>query len=486
MQVVTADMMRRLDARTCETQNITGFQLMQRACEGLFEAMRDNGYLSVTRPLILAGPGNNGGDGLGLAKHLKKDHPGVRVVYIGTPVSLQGEALKMYEHVKGDVDITFVQDVSEFRTLSKDADMIIDALFGIGVNSPVRAPFDSVIEWINTQDLPVLSIDIPSGLNADNGLVEGIAVDADATFVIQHFKAGNLLQDALDYSGEHIPVDIGILDSDAPMWLEEALPPLRKRRHNTHKYDYGALLTIGGSKGMTGAPTLAAEAAIRSGAGLSTIAAKKAVLPYLPRVPYELMWAATDDVHALMKAHSAVVFGPGLGRDNADNRARLSGLLERDLPLLIDADGLYYLAGELSSGRDLSHVVLTPHAGELARLFGISPDEVARNPLYYIDQLVARHGVHIVLKGPCTIIAGPEGKAFSTRGNPGMATAGSGDVLSGIIGRFLAEGYAPFEAMRYGVRVHGLAGDLAQDAFGEESLNASDIITMLPEAMRNI
>lgn len=494
--VYTPEEMRMLDRRTMESEGITSYQLMNRAADRLFDAAMNYELIDEdVRVLVLAGPGNNGGDAalLGLRFH-KRGHK-VHLLSIGKPAKASeenAEATREAEEALPHSRLSTRDDMKTLPPLIEGADVIIDGLFGIGLSRNVTDVFHDVIEAVNLSGLPIISLDIPSGVNGHNGLTLGIAIHAEATLVIGGYKTGNLLADALDTHGEIHLVDIGLEAGDFdetrsfhPLSHYEGTLPSRK--HNTHKYDYGQVYVVGGSPDMPGAPHLAGLAALRGGAGLVRLCldceTKNAVSPHHYELTYHTYTRPEELLEKLGKV-DAIVYGIGLGeRDNQE--AFLKSLIETKIPIVIDADGLKVLKNVLKAfDKPLEHVIIVPHAGELARLTETSSESILHDPLNAVRTVAKTTGMTVVLKGPATIICSGAFMSFSQAKNPGLATAGSGDVLAGIAGSLLARKVPPFYAARLAVAMHSLASRHALDETGEESLTAGDIIAHLPRAIK--
>lgn len=385
--------------------------------------------------------------------------------------------------------------------------LVVDALFGTGFNGRPRATAARAIEWINGLGAPVASLDIPSGVNATTGVAEGLAVRASATVTFGLLKAGLLLNDGRERSGHVTCVDIGLPSAvsgdrrfQTHMVQQQDLSAvLGPRPHRLHKYTAGKVLLIAGSKGYSGAATLAAMAALRAGTGAVVVAHPEAIHPVLARKLTEPILQPLPSSSDGSFAHEAlpavlercawadaVVVGPGLGRSSSAAEF-LEGLLDRcDKPTVIDADALTLLSG-LDRRRWFSKDwVLTPHAGEFGRLAGISAESAESDRVEAVRSLARRQRRTIVLKGSPTCTASPEGLvAINSTGNAGMATVGSGDVLAGVIGGLCAQGYDAFTAAWSGVWLHGRSGDLAKGRYGGRSLLAGDLLGHLPQALRD-
>jgi len=495
-RVLTPEEMRRSDKATLAKKGIREFDLMEDAARAIYGVMEDEGILEdIERAVVVSGPGNNGGDGFGLARHLMAEGIAVVLFLVGDEEQLRDPARELLDTLRQEVGaLHIIRSLADIGLLEKrlaDCELAVDALFGIGLEGAVKGVAAQVIDCLNETSAMVVSLDVPSGLNAYNGIAEGKAVKADHTIVVQALKTGNLLADALDHHGVIHVADAGILmaSSLTERYLIEdgsfagILPP---RKKNTHKYDYGNILVIGGNRSMEGAAVLSAEAALRSGAGLARILSPAKADSGRTPCPPEIMrnaYAEVSDITPFLQKATAAAFGMGLGRDNPVDTEILGKLLEKNIPTVIDADGLHILQGILEKTPSLEKVVLTPHAGELAALHETTSMAVNRDPFYHTTSLVNRFGATVVLKGPVTLIATDSVQYLSALGTPGMATAGTGDVLSGVIARFLGQSDEPSLAAAHGVYAHALAGIMAEEAFGEEGMVATDIIAFLPEAL---
>ena len=496
-RIVNVNEMRFMDQYTCKQLDISCLELMQQAGRVIYLSLLEDIGISQEddQILVVCGTGNNGGDGMVVALNLKQNNYLVKVVIVGKLSALSNEAKAVLVKIKkANIEILFIEEKSKlpsFALLIRETTLLIDALFGIGLTRKIEGLYYDVINVINLSNVDVASIDIPSGINADNGLVYGIAVKADFTFIIQNYKVGNLIGDALDYHGSKILLDIGILKvvSKTRRFLLEQedyfriLPP---RLNNSHKYHYGNVLTIGGSKGMMGAPLLSAYSALRSGSGLSSIAYKEKYHQDIINIYPEIMSTTYQDIAELMaftNKKNVLIFGPGLSKKDDENLKILREILKLNLPIVIDADGIYYLKQLIDEINDFKKIIITPHYGEMAILMDKTAKEIEENPLEHVKTLVKKYQLTIVLKASTTIIANKNSIYFSNYGNPGMATAGSGDVLSGIIGSMIGRGLKIMDAAKIGVLLHSLAGEFAKEENGEESLIATDIIKCLPKAI---
>ncbi len=496
-QIVTAQEMRELDQLTMKKKNISSIELMihvgkiiaTNICEKGLCGGRDKG-------LVVAGIGNNGGDALVIATEMINKGFTPRIALIGSEDKQTEEARDIWKRAKklssSTIVVSSTMDIANFQDYVNESSLIIDGIFGIGLSKDVTGYHKEVINIINQSYAPVISVDIPSGINADSGLVCGVAVQASHTFVIQNYKQGNLINDAPDFSGILHLLDVGILQLLFPR-RQNILPfkylinKIPKRLNNTHKYHYGNILTIGGSKGMMGAPLLSAMSALRTGSGLSHVLYYEKYLPHISN-PYPTIMVDTfkniDEVD--FNKISAVVFGPGLNKNDNINEDILKKIMNLDIPLLIDAGGVYFLKQLLKEDGVYRNIVLTPHYGEMAFLLDQTSSYVEKNPLKCAKDISLKYGITVVLKGVTTIITNYQETYFSKNGNPGMATAGTGDVLCGIIGSLLGRDFTPLEASKLGVLIHGMASKYAMEKYGEESMIASDIIDFIHKILKEI
>lgn len=472
----SAAQMRELEQRLIAA-GTGGYDLMTRAGEAAFQLLRER-WPEATRIVVLAGPGNNGGDGYVLARLAWNQHLDVHIVTVGDHDHLQGEAAE----AANDATRARVPEQSWQGELP-DADVYVDALFGIGLNKPVAGDFAAAIAALNRSGRPVLALDIPSGLQADTGAELGESVRADATISFIGLKLGLLtgrgpaLTGELFYSDLSLPADsLAGAPALAHRLKAADLDALGRRARDAHKGDNGHLLIVGGNLGMAGAVALAGEAALRAGAGLVSVATRPEHTAVLTSRRPELMChgiASAGGLAPLLAKADVVVLGPGLGRDDWA-RALFGAVLDAGKPLLLDADALNLL-GTLPEKRD--DWILTPHPGEAGRLLGMSTAAVQADRVAAIHALRERFGGSIVLKGAGSLVLDDDGLVLCPYGNPGMATAGMGDVLSGVVGALRAQGVARAAAL--GVLAHALAGDKAALEDGERGLIASDLFPCL-------
>ena len=509
MKLVTAAEMRELDRRTIEDVGVPSAVLMENAGRSTYQILRRE-FAELSGPVvILAGRGNNGGDGLVVARYLINDGFPVTVFLFTSRDQVRGDALvnlNILEAMGLEVEEVLGEDqLSSVGHRMSRAELIVDALLGTGLNSPVRGLLAQVIARVNQVGTPVLAVDIPSGLSADTGEPLGVAVEADVTVTYGFAKLGQILPPGRDLVGRLWLVDISIppaLTRDIQTELAEAsemrslLPP---RPFASHKGTFGHLVVVAGSEGKTGAATMTSEAGLRSGTGLVTTAVPASLNDILEVKLTEAMTLPLPEAAAgralgagaltplkdFLVDKSAVALGPGLGAHPETQELVRALVRDCPLPLVIDADGLNALAGqsEVIKGAGGPRI-LTPHPGEMGRLLGISSKEVQSQRLEVAKNFAAAHGVWVVLKGAQTIVAAPDGYlSLNPTGNPVLASGGTGDVLTGLIGGFLAQGLSPWDAARLGVYLHGLAADYLEEVMGPRGHIAGDLLTWLPELL---
>ena len=513
MLVVTAREMRALDRLTIEKYGVPSLVLMERAGEGVAEAILDR-FEKLARGgvLVVAGKGNNGGDGFVVARLLKKKRIPCEVVLLARKEELSRDAasnLRAYLKAKGKLCEVASDSIGLVAQRMKGKRLLVDAVLGTGIKDEVRGLYAEVIALINSSGLPVVAVDIPSGLDADSGRPLGTSVKAEMTVTMGYPKLAQVTYPGLNYVGELVVADIGIdsraVEEVAPRTelLEEQdvrwLVPLREP--DTHKGTYGHLLVMAGSRGKTGAAILGCRAAMRVGAGLVTLAAPRSLNGIFASSMVEVMTEPLSDNadeeleplndqswHRLLDRKSALLFGPGMGVKDSVRGALRWLLRNLEVPWVIDADGLNALAGEVERLRSAkTPPVLTPHPGEMARLIGSETSAVNRDRVGVARSFAREHRCYVVLKGSRTVIATMDGKVFiNPTGNPGMASGGMGDVLAGMLGGFLAQGFAIEDALTLGVYLHGFVGDGVAAKKGQIGMIASDVIEGLPEGLRKL
>lgn len=513
MYVVTAAEMRDLERLTIEHSGTPSHVLMERAGAGATDMLLNVFPHVRTAPvLIFAGKGNNGGDGFVVARLLKKQGIACEVLLAAKKSEVTGDAfrnLTAFVRLRGRVtEITDSTQCDVIQQKLSSCGLIVDALLGTGLNAPVRGLMADLIALINASRVPVLAIDIPSGLEADRGTPLGSAVKATLTVTFGYPKLGLVGAVGLPYVGRLEVVDIGItsdalaaLPLQTVLLTKEAMGACVRARHaDVHKGDFGHLLVVAGARGKSGAALMSGGAALRIGTGLVTLggpaslnavfstALMEAMTVPLPERPDGSLSFDEEIMAAAVQGKSAIAFGPGIGV-SADTIGVLRWLLtQSEQPLVIDADGLNCLATDPSLVHEAkTSVVLTPHPGEMARLVNSSNAAVQERRLEVARTFATQYGCYVVLKGARTVIAAPDGKAWlNPTGNPGMASGGMGDVLTGIISGLLAQGYPPIEACCLGVFLHGYVGDRAAQEKGQIGILARDLIEQLPMGIRDL
>ena len=490
-----AEEMRAADAHAIEQAGVPSLDLMDRASLGLARAAAKMAGEGPIR--VVVGKGNNGGDGLAAARFLREEGRTVDVLALGDVSELKGDAAASLERLAGDPPRRFEP------ALLEGSGLVIDAILGTGFDGEPREPAAGAIAAINDCGAPVLACDVPSGVNASTGEVAGHAVRADATATFHGPKVGLWIEPGKTHAGAVEVVDIGIpRGAPAPTGLglisDRVLGLVPRRERSGNKFRSGTVVVAGGARGMTGAPIMAALSAMRSGAGYVQVAVPGSVETVFDLRLLEAMTHALPDrdgahvvegaeqVAELAERAGAIVLGPGIGKSDGAVAFARRVAESADVPLLIDADGLNAHADALESlaGRS-APTVLTPHDGELGRLLGIESAEVGERRLHHAREAARRSNAIVVLKGDDTLVVPPGGPvAVSPAGTPALATAGTGDVLSGLIGTLLAKGMDAFEAAAAGVLAHGRAGRDAAARMGAGHVIASDVIDSIPAGMR--
>ena len=511
MLIVTASEMAQLDKKTIEELGIPGIVLMENAGRGAADFFQqvvpDLLNLRIT---VAAGSGNNGGDGFVLARLFHDQGAAVRVVCLRPPEKIKGDALINFKILEKLSVPTFIWNENndfdnQFKWI-RASDIIIDAILGTGLNTEVRGLFKKIIETVNETDLPVLAVDVPSGLDASTGKILGAAVKAKATATFGLAKIGQLVDPGEEYTGILKVIDIGIprlvLKSEnlRRYWLEEDCISawISSRNPAIHKGRAGHVVVLSGSQGKTGAATLICEGAAHVGAGLVTLFIPKSLNPIVEVKLTEMMTfpiaetdeqtpadAALSKILDFLKGKQALAMGPGISL-HPETQALVKGLLPNvPCPMVLDADALTILAEHLALVKETNQpLILTPHPGEMARLIRGSVREVQQNRLEVAAEFSQKHGVTLVLKGHRSVVAAPDGRlAINGSGNPAMASGGMGDTLTGMIAGFLGQGFEPFKAACLGVFVHGAAADRRIARVASRGLLASQILDEIPHVI---
>jgi ADP-dependent NAD(P)H-hydrate dehydratase / NAD(P)H-hydrate epimerase len=494
--VYDAERMRATDRWAIEEQGVPSLELMEAAGNATARAAGEVARSAEAR--VVCGKGNNAGDGLVAARRLAETGYEVEVLFLWPPDQLSGDADANLQRLPGPSRHVAAGELGDALAGSG---VVIDAIFGTGFSGAPRAPADAAIEAINACGSPVVAADIASGVDASTGEVEGAAVRADVSVSFHAPKLGHWIAPGKWHAGEVRVAEIGIppgdpVDAPAGLIAPEVLALAPRRGRESTKFSSGQVLIVGGSRGLTGAVCMASEAAIRAGAGYATVAVPRDLEHILEVKLTEVMSRgcpgpdgnlgpeAADGILVAAERAAAVVLGPGLGRTDGALELARSLAPAFEAPLLIDADGLNAHAGKLDrlAGRD-APTVLTPHSGELARLLESDSDDVAAHRLRDAREASVRSGAIIVLKGDDTLVVDGDRVAINRGGTSALATAGTGDVLSGVIAALLARGMEPFAAACAGVLAHSRAGRTAAERWGTESVIATDVIEAVPAGL---
>ena len=516
MRVCLSEQMRKADEVSIKDFNIPGIVLMENAALGIIkEVEKDicNGILPKKgHTSIICGTGNNGGDGFAVARHLASMDWDVEVFICGDKSRITGDALTNLQVIKKlNMPIYVIEDpdmVELDRSLSR-SQLIIDGMLGTGFRGRLRGNYEAVVEKINKQHKFVLSIDNPTGLNCDTGFAEESCIKADKTVTLGLPKIGLVINDGPYYCGElsvcglSIPEEvyesIGIRRFLTE--IDDLRSLIKPRKLNNHKGSFGRVFIAAGSKGMEGAGLLAAKAALRSGAGIVELAVPEGAFDAVRgKIPVLITRGLSDDGEGCLsfkcceeilfeaEKASVLLIGPGIRTTQQVKEAVANTIINCSKPLVLDADGLNAISDEPEILlKRPETTIITPHPGEMARLMDVSTSEIQQNRLEVAENFANKYKVIVVLKGYRTIIAAPWGETWiNPTGNPGMATAGSGDVLGGVIASFIAQGMSPMEAAVCGAYIHGAAGDRAAEKFGQWGMVASDIIKYIPHTIMDI
>ena len=514
MRVLNTQQMREADRRTIDEIGIPAIVLMENAGRQAVAAMEAAFEdLATSHVGVLCGRGNNGGDGFVVARTLVQRGVETSVFLLGGVADVRGDARVNLE-VLGRIGLTVVEITNaqewelHFSEISQ-CDLLVDAILGTGFHGQLSGLLETVVADVNGLGVPVVAIDLPTGVSADTPDVEGEAIEASMTVTLAAPKIPLVLPPADSHSGDLVIADIGIPlplldDVDGPyielLTRERMRELVPARAADSHKGDFGRVLVVAGSLGRSGAAHLAAIGALRSGAGLVTIATPKSCLPIVAAMAPEYMTEGLEETTSGTVDYAAldrllefkadvIAVGPGLGQAPG-TAAFVQGLVERaGVPLVLDADALNAFSGDPDrlTGRDGVDVVITPHPGEMARLLNLSVEALQHDRLRHATEFAARHRVHVVLKGHRTIIAGPDNRAFiNLTGNPGMATGGTGDLLTGMIAAWFAQLLDAEAACKLAVYLHGAAGDLAEADEGDVALVAGDIAVRLGDAVMEL
>ncbi|OGQ49418.1 MAG: hypothetical protein A3I09_03965 [Deltaproteobacteria bacterium RIFCSPLOWO2_02_FULL_47_10] len=500
MKLVTSSQMRALDEAAIKG-GIPSLDLMERAGKGVAELVKKK-FPKKDIVSVVSGKGNNGGDGLVAARHLAKAGYNVQVYLLSPWSEFSPDARTNWERLAG-LNVSVHEDFSDVNI--KKASCIVDAILGTGLTNDVTGRYRAAIEFINSLLKPVVSVDIPSGLSADTGEPLGVAIRAKYTVTFGLAKLG--LFTGSEYAREVTVIDIGIPEKLIKGTGYNLVEPslfagfFGERPRQAHKGDFGHLLVIGGSTGKIGAGLLACRGGLRVGTGLVTYALPASAYVKFDTKSPEIMYEGLSDngkgiigkeavsaLRLLFQNKDAASLGPGIGTSDDTKKAVCEIIRKVSIPLVLDADGLNCLAGNMEALKDAKQpLVLTPHQGEMSRLTGLDIKEIKADRVGVAKSFAKKYHVYTVLKGHRTVTATPDGNIFiNPTGNPGMASAGMGDVLTGVIGGLIAQKIPVETSVVAGVYLHGLAGDIASSEIGERGLVASDVINALPRAIETI
>ena len=517
MILVTAAEMQEMDRQTIDTHGIPGLELMEKAGRGATRVLLDQFGDHVKAGVgIICGKGNNGGDGFVIARCLAEKGIGVRVYLLAKTTALKGDAATNRERlVPLDIEIIEIPDedtFSKFKPSLPEHGLLVDAILGTGLTSDVSGLFKTVINFINALNrtgIAVFAVDIPSGLNADTGQPCGTCIRAQSTATFGLAKIGHFTYPGAEYTGSLEIIDIGI-----PGAVVQAVGPkqylltsaqirnyFQPRSADTHKGRTGHLLVIAGSPGKTGAAAMTAMAAMRAGAGLVTLGIAESLNPILETQLLEVMTAplpesqngalgtsAFEKIKKMEAGKKCLAIGPGIGQAGETQRLAKKIISQSQIPVVIDADGPNNIAGQTQLLKSLTtSMVLTPHPGEMARLMDVTPAEIQQNRLQCARDFASNFKVHIVLKGAATVIAHPDGSAYiNPTGNPGMASGGMGDVLTGVLAGFITQGFTPEAAAHASVYLHGAAADTLSKTVGPMGYLAGEVMNAIPGEVKKI
>ncbi|GJL80124.1 MAG: bifunctional NAD(P)H-hydrate repair enzyme Nnr [Nitrospinaceae bacterium] len=511
--ILTAAEMQAIDKRSIEKFDIPGAILMENAGRGAVDVLKNESPdLMTKRIVVFAGKGNNGGDGFVMARHLFNMGTDVLVLLLGKISELKADA-RLNAGIAKNIGVEINEvDAANFKSFDhrlRHSDLIIDAIFGTGLTQPASGFFADVFEKINQLQKCVVSVDIPSGVDSDSGQLIGPHVKADRTLALALLKRSHVTFPAASVMGDIARIDIGIPEKavaaqTCTVQMTESgdiAQGFKKRPEDAHKGDFGHVLVVAGSLGKGGAAGLTALGALRAGCGLVTLALPESCQKTVEFNPLEAMTvplpetsngtlapAAKDLILEHARGKSSVAVGPGISTDPETIRLLQSVLPDIELPMVLDADAVNGLAesGALKSLKN-PELILTPHPKEMSRISGLSTREIQSNRIETACRFARENGIHLVLKGARSIIAFPDGSVFiNPTGNPGMATAGSGDVLTGIIAGLIAQKMEIRQAVIAGTYLHGLAGDIFTEKAPEASLIASDLVNNLPESLNRV
>lgn len=486
-----------IDRKAMEDYRISGVMLMENAGRAITDKLIGK-ITKKTKIVILVGGGNNGGDGFVIARTLINLGYRVELIQVISDHKIKGDAARHKAILTCfDCSITLVDESSHYRQLIQEADLIIDAMLGIGFSGTLKEPYDSIIQQVNCATGRVIAVDLPSGIPAESGLEDVKAIKADLTYCIEAPKPSAFIERYAGYYGEWEIVKIGlptplVTASKKEVWtMEKVNQTLPRRAQHSHKGDHGKGLIIGGTENMPGSICLTANAALRSGLGLLTVASRREVIPIIAQAATEATFmnleAGGIDLFERFSSFDAIAIGMGMGRSE-DTRMILETALNSDKPLIVDADGLYYIREHLTKRvKRKAPMILTPHPGEMAMLIDQPIDQIKANPFEIAKDFATKYQLYLVLKGAYTIITDPNGnQTINITGNPALAKGGSGDCLAGIILAQVMQKQSLKTALANACFIHGLAADIAiREHHSTVDFLARDLIDFLPNAFRS-
>ncbi len=508
IKIATSEEMKQLDRAAQTRFGVSSLILMENAGVQSVRYIEERyGNLKDKNTAVVCGKGNNGGDGLVIARHLSNKGAYVTVYLLSSAKEISKDSKTNLEIIK-KMGIPVYTSAPNIQSGLKKADIIVDAIFGTGLKKDISGIYAKAITLINRSKKPVIAVDIPSGIDSDNGQIKGCAVRADLTVTFCLPKIGHLAYPGAEYSGSLKIADISIpkslvdegsvkthlITKDA---VSEILP---KRRPDAHKGEFGHLFILAGSPGLTGAAVMAGFSALRIGTGLVTLGVPEGLnhifetkiteamtLPLSQTNEQTINPAAKNKILNFLKKTDAAAIGPGLSQNRETAQLIRELIREIKMPMVIDADGINALAGHADILRKTkAQIIITPHPGELSRLINITADDINRDRIAIARKASQQYNIIVVLKGANTVIAEPDGNVYiNNTGNPGMASGGTGDVLTGMIAGLICQKVSPINAAIAGVFLHGLAGDITARQKGETGLIAGDMIKKIPEAIEN-
>lgn len=505
MKVAKIDEMRNLDRRATEEFAISQKLLMENAGEAVYFVILSEFGIKNKKFVIFCGAGNNGGDGLVIARKIHSNGGEAKVFLLDDETKFNGTAKENFEIIsKLPIEVSRVNSIESIKSDIGYCDAIVDAIFGTGLTREIDGIYKDVIQAINESERVVFSVDIPSGINGDTGEVMEIAIKADYTVTFGLPKIGNILYPGYEYCGRlyvsHISFPPSLYNADAIKVEINSPIELPKRDKNAHKGNFGEVLFIAGAASYLGAPYFAALSFLKAGGGYSRLAAPSSISSSLANKGSEIVFIPQKETPSgsialrnknelleLSERVDMVIMGPGLSLNTETQKLVLELAQEIRKPLLIDGDGITAIARDTGIVKNRgAATVLTPHLGEMSRIMEMETGEINENKIEVLQNAAKELNASIVLKGPHSLIGCPDGAVFiNLSGNPGMATAGSGDVLTGTVAAMFGLGLSLEDAVKMGVFIHGLSGDLAAKDKGEDGITAQDILDYLPITLKH-